>query len=122
MTKRSKLKDPPSEGAHEHSEAEREFAQIVDAFEGDQAVQYGGGKGFGSSALKVDGKIFAMISSRGQFVAKLPLERVDELVRSGIGNHFDPGRGKLMKEWVALNGGYSWWIKLAKEARQFAGR
>ena len=41
-----------------------------------------------------------MISSKGQFVAKLPRERVDELVRLGQGEHFDPGHGRKMKEWV----------------------
>jgi hypothetical protein len=35
---------------------------------------------FGSSALKVHGKIFAMVSSAGQFVVKLPEARVDQLV------------------------------------------
>jgi hypothetical protein len=36
------------------------------------------GKGFGSSALKVEGRIFAMLTSRSEFVVKLPRERVDE--------------------------------------------
>jgi hypothetical protein len=33
---------------------------------------------------------------------KLPRERVDELVEAGAGHRFDPGHGRLMKEWVAL--------------------
>jgi len=33
---------------------------------------------------------------------KLPRERVDELVEPGAGHRFDPGHGRLMKEWVAL--------------------
>jgi hypothetical protein len=53
--------------------------------------------------LKVDGKIFAM-HSKGKFVAKLPKDRVDELVRAGKGEYFDPGHGRLMKEWVSLHG------------------
>jgi hypothetical protein len=32
---------------------------------------------------------------------KLPRERVDELVEAGAGHRFDPGHGRLMKEWVA---------------------
>ena len=40
----------------------------------------GAGKnGFGSQALQVGGKIFAMLSLKRQFVVKLPRDRVDEL-------------------------------------------
>lgn len=91
------------------------------AFALDRRVVYGGGKGFGSGALKVDGKIFAMISSKGLFVAKLPAQRVEELIRDGKGQYFDAGRGKKMKEWLALEGMPGLWIELAQEARQFVG-
>lgn len=67
-------------------------------------VSYGG-PGFGSGALKVGGKIFAMRSSKGAFVVKLPRPRVDELVAAGLGARFDPGKGKLMKEWFVPDGG-----------------
>ena len=40
--------------------------------------------------------------SRGELVVKLPRERVDELVETGAGHRFDPGHGRLMKEWIAL--------------------
>jgi hypothetical protein len=36
---------------------------------------------------------------KGRFVAKLPRGRVDELVSGGSGEYFDPGHGRLMKEW-----------------------
>jgi len=93
----------------------------VATFTRDRRVVYGGGKGFGSGALKVDGKIFAMISSKGEFVVKLPAHRVDQLVRDGTGQNFDPGHGKKMKEWLALNGKPEMWIELAADARQFVG-
>lgn len=74
---------------------------------------------FGSrSVLSVDGKIFAMLS-RGTFVAKLPQERVDTLVRAGAGTHFDPGHGRLMKEWVAVGPGRANWIALARDAYRY---
>jgi hypothetical protein len=80
----------------------------------------GAGKGFGSGALKVGKKIFAMVSSRSEFVVKLPPARVAELVASGRGKYFDAGRGKPMKEWLVVTAGESTWIPLAKEAREFA--
>lgn len=46
------------------------FVPIIGAFANDRQVTCGG-KGFGSSGLKVGGKLFAMISSKGKFVAKL---------------------------------------------------
>jgi TfoX/Sxy family transcriptional regulator of competence genes len=55
----------------------------------------------GSEGLKTGGKFFAMVS-RGELVVKLPRDRVDELVEAGAGHRFDPGHGRLMKEWVAL--------------------
>lgn len=103
----------------QHIKASRKFAQVVGAFADDREVMYGGGKGFGSAALKAYGKLFAMISSKGKFVVKLPRERVDELVRLRMGEYFDPGHGRLMKEWIALDGAFSSWTKLAKEARRF---
>jgi hypothetical protein len=80
-----------------------------------------GGKGFGSGALKVNGKIFAMMSSKGAFVVKLPKERVDELVSTGKGEYFDPGHGRLMKQWVAVHSPKTGWTRLAQEARNFVG-
>ncbi len=94
------------------------FAPVVDAFAKDRRVSRGG-KGFGSTGLKVNGKLFAFISSKGKFVAKLPKERVDELVNAGSGEHFDPGHGRLMKEWIAVDPGGAGWVDLAREAHRF---
>jgi TfoX/Sxy family transcriptional regulator of competence genes len=57
-----------------------------------------GSRLFGNSTLKVHDKIFAMVSSNGQFVVKLPKARVDSLVAAGVGERFDAGRGRPMKE------------------------
>jgi hypothetical protein len=97
------------------------FASVVQAFAQDPDVTPPGtGKGFGSGALKVGKKIFAMVSSRSEFVVKLPPARVAELVAAGRGKYFDAGRGKPMKEWLVVTAGESTWIPLAKEARKFA--
>ena len=71
-----------------------------------------------SSVLNVKGKIFAMLV-KGKLVAKLPRERVDRLVASGAGEYFDPGHGRLMKEWVAVADGRSRWVDLAREAHAY---
>jgi hypothetical protein len=78
------------------------------------------GRGFGSEALKVRGRIFAMLS-RGRLVVKLPAARVTALVESGDGERFDPrGDGRLMREWLALSRGSGQdWAGLAREAREF---
>jgi hypothetical protein len=78
--------------AHPSSPPDPRFAPFIAAFRNDGQVTYGG-KGFGSSGLKVDGRIFALISSRGLFVAKLPRQRVDELVRAGRVSASIPGTG-----------------------------
>jgi hypothetical protein len=50
--------------------------------------------GFGSGALKVRDKIFAMMTPAGSFVVKLPKVRVDDLVADGVGARFEPGPGE----------------------------
>ncbi len=77
------------------------FASIAKALNGHDGVAVGSGKrGFGSDALQVNGKIFAML--RGDsLVLKLPSQRVGELVGSGVGTPFDapsdpaPGRHRF---------------------------
>jgi TfoX/Sxy family transcriptional regulator of competence genes len=77
------------------------------------------GNGFGSSALKVENKIFAMLV-RGRLVVKLPRERVDALVASGDGERFDANKGRPMKEWLALaEHSQVAWLSLAQEAMKF---
>lgn len=100
---------------------EDRYAKVVDAFLGDDKVTYGSGKkGFGSSTLQINGKIFAMLTSRGRFVVKLPKQRVDSLVASGSGERFDPGHGRLMKEWLEVEPTSDEdWLALASEAMEF---
>jgi hypothetical protein len=97
------------------------YAKIVKALLRNPEVTVGSGKkGFGSSALQVKNKIFAMLSSRGAFVVKLPQQRVDELIASGKGERFDPGHGRLMKEWLVVDPAFEEsWLPLAREAMKF---
>ena len=85
---------------------EEHYATIAEALLGDADVTLGssGKVGFGSSALKVSGKIFAMLV-KGKLAVKLPRQRVDALIASGDGERLDPGHGRLMKEWVTVEPG-----------------
>jgi hypothetical protein len=73
------------------------------------------------NTFSANGKIFAMLV-RGALVVKLPKERVDELVEAGHGTRFDPGHGRLMREWIAVKADALPWVALAKEGHQFVLR
>ena len=82
-----------------------EFDRLAKTISRDQRVdppEVAKANRFGSKGLKVERKLFAFRSSKGTLVVKLPKDRVDELVKGGIGERYDPGHGRLMKEWVAL--------------------
>jgi hypothetical protein len=97
-------------------EPDADFAPVVKAFAANRQVS--GGKMMATYGLKVNGKIFAM-SWKGKLVAKLPKARVDELVSARKGVHFDPGHGRLMKEWIVIGVGKADWTELAQEACDF---
>ena len=105
-------------------DAEALFDRLVERFRDDPGVtppsQRKGGK-FGASGLKADGKLFAMVS-KGELVVKLPRARVEELVADRTGKPFDPGHGRVMKEWVTIAPRHArLWSGLADEARRFVG-
>ena len=107
---------------------EARFAALVESMLAHAGTTYGAdGSGpqraFGSTSLKTNGKIFAMLVN-GRLVVKLDRRRVDELVASGAGGRFDPGHGRLMKEWLAVESASDdVWTTLATEAEAFvAGR
>ena len=105
--------------------ARERYAAIVDALLSDPHVTHGSDeagpkRGFGSSAVRINNKLFAMLSSKDEFVVKLPRQRVDALVAAGEGKRFDPGHGRLMKEWLAVEPTSSEeWLPLAREAMEF---
>lgn len=74
---------------------------------------------FGSPGLRVAGKVFAFLW-KGRLVLKLPQLRVQQLTSSGDAVLFDPGHGRVSKEWVSVGPGRKReWPNLATEAREF---
>ena len=64
-----------------------------------------------------------MLSSRDEFVVKLPARRVEELLTARVGVRFDAGRGRQMREWLAVDAeSPADWLALAREALQFVRR
>jgi hypothetical protein len=93
---------------------------LVDALSTLAGVTWGAGRrGFGSNALCVDGRIFA-IPRPDELVLKLPSQRVAELIAGGDGRPFDAGKGRPMREWVVLGlPAEPRWLQLAQEAWAF---
>ncbi len=98
------------------------FAALAGTFTDSPGVSTPGeseGHGFGSSALKVDGSIFAMLT-RGQLVVKLPRDRVRTLIDSGAGSPFTAGKDRRMREWLTVvENNEDTWSALAREALSF---
>jgi hypothetical protein len=60
--------------------------------------------------------------SGGRLVVKLPRNRVASLIAAGAGLPFDAGKGRPMKEWLAVAGDdEETWLAMAREAMSFVG-
>jgi hypothetical protein len=82
----------------------------------------GAQRAFGSTSLKTDGKIFAMLV-KDRLVVKLPARRVEELVADGVGERFDPGHGRIQKQWLSVLGDDPGeWHALAAESEAFVAK
>lgn len=91
------------------------FDRVVGSLAADPEVTLS--RMFGSPSLKTGSKVFAMFV-KGSLVVKLARHRADAIVASCIGEYFDPGHGRLMKEWVAVGAESSEdWLGLASEAK-----
>jgi hypothetical protein len=79
-------------------------------------------RAFGATSLKTDGRIFAMLV-KDRLVVKLPAARVTQLVEDGAGEHFDPGHGRIQKEWLSVfEGDDRAWRALATESEAYVAR
>lgn len=105
-----------------NAEQERRFNAIVEALRDELNVSHGGqaNKRFGYRAIKVNGKIFAMVSPAGAFVVKLPWQRVEAFEAAHQGKKFEAGNGRPMKERLVVDPKSNEdWLPLACEALRF---
>jgi hypothetical protein len=103
------------------SDSSKQYAALVEALSGLPGVWHSTRKGFGRNGLKIDDKMFAL-QVGDDLLLKLPRARVDWLVASDDGKPFDPGHGKVMKEWVLIRPSSTiGWLDLAGEAMAFVG-
>jgi hypothetical protein len=104
-------------------DAQARFDALVRQLAGQPGVQApdsDGGRRFGADTLRLDGSIVAMLVD-GAVVMKLPGDRVDALIRSGCGVPWDAGRGRRMRQWVALvDADPTTTLGLGHEALEFA--
>lgn len=97
------------------------FDELAGSLAGEDGVRLpaAGGRRFGSAALTVDGRIFAMLVSE-RLAVKLSAGRVAALVADGTGGPFTASRGTPMQEWVTvLADDAGTWSALAREALAF---
>ncbi len=110
------------QGAGAATPEERYEDLVTELLGAEEVTPPRGGSGFGRSALRFRGRIFAMLV-RGRLVVKLPAVRVSELIDAGDGVAFDANKGTPMKEWLSLEPGSGQaWLTLAREALEFARR
>ncbi len=98
--------------------AEDAYARIVEDLDGEPGVATG--RMFRSVGLHHETRYFALLND-GRLVLKLPADRVAEMVAAGEGEHFEPGTGRKLREWITLaDAGVDGWPGLADEALAYA--
>lgn len=97
------------------------FTRLTAALGEENGVSLGRpSKTFGQRALQVDNKIFVRISPTGDYVVKLPKDRVDRLVMVGAGRRFEAQRAGLVHErLVVFSESSDEWLEFAREALSF---
>lgn len=77
------------------------FESLVARFIGRNGVSVQSGSGFGSTALRVHNRIFAMPVDTG-IAVKLAAEDVAEWIQSDRGLPFTAGKARPLREWVLI--------------------
>ena len=96
------------------NETNEMWANVKEHFLNTEEVQKQG------ESLKIRKKMFVMLN-KGRLIVKLPKERVTQLLNSREGQPYDPGNGKIMKEWIIIPVEFcNKWIEIAAEGKEFA--
>ena len=110
------------------SDAETRWQRLVETVLATGEATYGNAaadgpkRAFGATSLKTGGKIFAMLV-HGRLVVKLPAKRVEALVDGRAGRRFDPGHGRIQREWLDVaSDDFETWVALATESEAFVAR
>lgn len=101
--------------------SDERYSDIIQALAATPGVTQAEGMFRASGQLRVNNRIFAMLVN-GKLVVKLPRDRVDGIIAAGEGVRFDPGHGRIMKEWLTVGmSSREDWMSLAREALAFVG-
>lgn len=96
------------------------YEEVVGILTTKSAVQ--AGVMFGMPCIKVKGKAFSGLWEN-KLVLKIGEDRTQALIKTQLGQPFDPGMGRPMREWVLVaepkTGAKQKWLALAEEAQQF---
>ena len=96
---------------------EDNYAELRLHFSEDKDVVVNSGRG--AQGIKNNGKMFIMFY-KGDLVVKLAPDRIKQLINENIGEAFDPGTGKPMKDRVLLRASRKdQWIKLSEESKKY---
>lgn len=109
--------------------AEEEWRALVQTMLAESDATYandeskGARRMFGSTSIKTGGKMFAFLHKKERLIVKLPEERVNELVTAGKGDRYDPGDGRLQREWFRVTSDSPGdWLSFAREAEIYVGK
>lgn len=96
-----------------------QYAAVIAALTHLPGVTVANKRGFGYGGLMVGGKLFATIQGQ-TLLLKLPANRVAGLISNGDGAPFDAGKGRPMREWIAVQCNERIdWLALSREALAF---
>ena len=99
---------------------EDSYAELRMHFSEDKDVVVNSARG--AQGIKYNGKMFIMFY-KGDLVVKLAPDRITQLIKENIGEAFDPGTGKPMKDRVLLRASKKdQWIKLSEESKEYVMR
>ena len=94
------------------------YEQVKGRFQGVDDVAVNSGPG--AQGMKIAGKMFVMFY-KGDLVARLAPERVEEIIETAQGLPFDPGTGKAMADRVLIPASRrKTWIAFCEESASYA--